>query len=69
MYDQNIENLMSELGISREEALALEVSTIPLGYSASPAEVANTVAYLASPAAGYVTGVAMPVAGGMAPGL
>jgi 3-oxoacyl-[acyl-carrier protein] reductase len=69
MYDQNLENLMRELGISREEALALEVSTIPLGYSAPPTEVANAVAYLASPAAAYVTGVAMPVAGGMAPGL
>ena len=69
MHDQNLENLMTELGITREEAEAMEVSAIPLGYSAQPAEVANSVAYLASPAASYITGVAIPVAGGMAPGL
>ena len=69
MYEQTLENLMSELDVSREEALALETSTIPMGYSAPASAVADAVAHLASPAAGYVTGVALPVAGGMAPGL
>lgn len=36
---------------------------------ATPDEVGDAVVYLASPFAGYVTGVALPVAGGLSPGL
>lgn len=56
-------------GVSIEEAAAMENAAIPLGRPANPAEVASAVAWLASPAAAYVTGVALPVAGGMAPGI
>jgi NAD(P)-dependent dehydrogenase (short-subunit alcohol dehydrogenase family) len=35
----------------------------------SPDEAAGVVAYLCGPAAGYLTGVALPIAGGMVPSL
>ena len=56
-------------GVSLEEAAALENSTIPLGRPSEPSEIADSVAWLAGPHATYVTGVALPVAGGMAPGI
>ena len=53
-------------GITVEEAAALENATIPIG---RPAEIAEAVVFLAEPASQDITGTAMPVAGGMAPGL
>ncbi len=50
----------SELGITRAEAAA----GVPIGRIASPEEVAETVAFLLSPAAGSITGHALPVDGG-----
>jgi 3-oxoacyl-[acyl-carrier protein] reductase len=41
---------------------------VPLGRVAAPEEVAGTVTYLASAAAGYVTGAVIPVDGGMGMG-
>jgi 3-oxoacyl-[acyl-carrier protein] reductase len=37
---------------------------IPLGRIAEPAEVGSVIAFLASPAAGYISGVSIPVDGG-----
>jgi len=42
---------------------------VPLARWAEPGEVADAVVYLASTSASYITGVTLPVAGGMAPGL
>jgi len=41
------------------------MKTIPLGRVGSPADVASAVAYLAGPAAGYVTGQVLRVNGGL----
>jgi 3-oxoacyl-[acyl-carrier protein] reductase len=41
------------------------VGTIPLGRLGTPADIAAAVAYLASPAASYVTGTTLHVNGGM----
>lgn len=55
--------------VSVEEAAAKENASIPLGRPADPSEIADAIVYLASPAASYITGIVLPVAGGMAPGI
>ncbi|MCX5419206.1 SDR family NAD(P)-dependent oxidoreductase [Streptomyces sp. NBC_00078] len=47
------------------EAVAREVADgIPLGRPATPQDVANAIAFLASPDADYITGITLPVDGG-----
>ncbi len=41
------------------------MTRIPMARKGEPAELAATVVYLASDAAGYVTGQTLPVDGGM----
>ena len=56
-------------GISVAEAAAKENASIPLGRPAEPDEIAAAIAFLAGPDASYITGIVLPVAGGMAPGI
>jgi 3-oxoacyl-[acyl-carrier protein] reductase len=56
-------------GRSVEEILAEDAAAIPMGRLGTPEEFANVVVFLASPAAGYVTGVTIQVDGGAVKGL
>jgi 3-oxoacyl-[acyl-carrier protein] reductase len=47
-----------------EEERAKFASNIPLGRTGKPEEFANAAVFLCSPAAGFITGVALPVDGG-----
>ncbi len=51
-------------GSSEQEAQQEMTAEIPMGRFAEPSETAAAVAFLASPAAGYITGVSLPVDGG-----
>ena len=49
---------------SVEEIKAEMESEIPAGRISDPAEIAAAVAFLATPAAGYINGINLPVDGG-----
>ncbi|HEC22848.1 MAG TPA: SDR family oxidoreductase [Chloroflexi bacterium] len=52
-------------GTSIEEELAKQSAASPFGRMATPQEFANVATFLCSPAASYLTGVMLPVDGGM----
>jgi 3-oxoacyl-[acyl-carrier protein] reductase len=56
-------------GVDVEEVRARSAASIPMGRYGTPGELGAMVAFLASPAAGYVTGQSVLVDGGMVPTL
>jgi NAD(P)-dependent dehydrogenase (short-subunit alcohol dehydrogenase family) len=54
-------------GISPEEARQRAIARIPLGRMATPEDIANAVAFLASDKAGYITGATVTMDGAMVP--
>jgi 3-oxoacyl-[acyl-carrier protein] reductase len=56
-------------GRTRDEVERGLLATVPAARFAEPAEVAAAIAFLASPAAGYITGVSIPIDGGRTRGL
>jgi len=69
MHHTAMELLAASASVSLEEAEAIENTMIPMGRSAAAQEVGSVALFLASDASRYVTGVALPVAGGMTQGL
>jgi 3-oxoacyl-[acyl-carrier protein] reductase len=59
-----VTNKAEKTGHTAEEIEKQMLSTIPLRRFADAREVANAIAFLASPAAAYINGINMPVDGG-----
>jgi len=62
--DAIIEGKAKKQNISVEQAAINEKNIIPMRRFAKPEEFAAAAAFLASPAAGYITGINLPVDGG-----
>jgi 3-oxoacyl-[acyl-carrier protein] reductase len=52
-------------GTTLEEEIAKQSKDSPLGRMGQPEEFANAAVFLVSPAASYITGLMLPVDGGM----
>lgn len=59
-----VDNLVKNLNKTADEAMGMLVGTIPRGRLITAEEVASAVAWLCSPSASGVTGIALPIAGG-----
>ena len=64
MFEQAVANIVAKTKRSAEEARATLASSNPQGRVITPQEVAETVLWLASPAAQSITGQAIAIAGG-----
>ncbi len=58
-------DMLNELDEDRRSAI---IEAVPLGRLGEPSEIAATISFLASDAAGYVTGAVIPVDGGLGMG-
>ena len=61
----NMAQRSKTLGLTEEEMIERIRSAIPLGRWGEPEDIANGVAFLCSPAAGWITGEVLRVSGGM----
>lgn len=61
----NMAQRSKTLGLTEEEMIERIRNAIPLGRWGEPEDIANGVAFLCSPAAGWITGEVLRVSGGM----
>ena len=61
--------LAIEQEASVDEIMEQRYTNVALGRAGTPEEVAEAISYFAGPASSYVTGVALPIAGGVPVGL
>jgi len=59
-----VEGKSKSTGKSIAELIEIEKATVPAGRYGTPEEIAQTIAFLASPAAAYINGINLPVDGG-----
>jgi NAD(P)-dependent dehydrogenase (short-subunit alcohol dehydrogenase family) len=69
LVEANIAAAIASRGVSREEVLAgaMKRWPVPVGRFGEPEEIADAVAFLASPRADWITGVNLPIDGGTLP--
>lgn len=61
---KTMQNTSERTGLPIHDIEDASIAAIPMGRFGRPADIGNVVAFLASPAAAYVTGINMPVDGG-----
>jgi len=69
MGDAEADMLVDLLNITKKEAVDKLGEDAAMKRMGQPEEVADAIAYLAGPHSSFITGVAIPVSGGMRPGL
>jgi 3-oxoacyl-[acyl-carrier protein] reductase len=62
--EQILDQRVAATGKGREQVAAAMLASVPAGRFAEASEVAAAIAFLASPAAGYINGVSLAVDGG-----
>jgi 3-oxoacyl-[acyl-carrier protein] reductase len=65
MHRKALEEEAAQRGLTFEEMKDLEWAKIPLGYAGPPSAIADSVAFLLSERASYVTGASLDVNGGV----
>jgi 3-oxoacyl-[acyl-carrier protein] reductase len=65
MNEQVMADRATSLHITREEMIERVRKSIPMGRWGEPEDIANMVTFLASPAAGWITGEVIRVSGGL----